>query len=101
MEKQFPELVITGDDGIKGVSYSNMTAVLVEGIKEQQNEINDLNTRLSALEQKSGISNPQSAGMNPLGLNINSWLLISILAGGVIVIFIKRRSFTVSILNKK
>jgi len=101
MEKQFPELVITGDDGIKGVSYSNMTAVLVEGIKEQQNEINDLKTRVLALEQKSGISSTQTAGMNPLGLNINSWLLISILAGGVIVIFIKRRSISVSILNKK
>jgi Chaperone of endosialidase len=57
MEGVCPELVSTDPDGFKSVSYSRMTAVLVEAIKEQQQLIReqaaalgDVLRRLSAVE---------------------------------------------------
>ncbi|HAY71200.1 MAG TPA: hypothetical protein DCX89_04860 [Saprospirales bacterium] len=42
LEKEFPEFVVTEDNGYKSVSYDKMTAVLVEAVKEQQSEIDEL-----------------------------------------------------------
>jgi hypothetical protein len=42
LEVTFPELVITNPDGTKAVKYQNATAVLIEAIKEQQKQINEL-----------------------------------------------------------
>jgi len=42
VEAVFPELVKTGHDGYKSVDYNSMTAVLVEAIKKQQEEIEGL-----------------------------------------------------------
>ena len=46
VEKILPELVKEGPDGIKSVAYQNMVAVLIEAIKEQQEQINELKERL-------------------------------------------------------
>jgi hypothetical protein len=45
LEKVFPELVRTDDKGYKAVSYEKLTVVLLEGLKEQQKQLN------SALEE--------------------------------------------------
>jgi hypothetical protein len=42
VEKQFPQLVHTDEEGMKSVAYSNMIPVLIEAIKEQQEQINEL-----------------------------------------------------------
>jgi hypothetical protein len=42
LEVNFPELVITNTNGTKAVKYQNVTAVLIEAIKEQQKQINEL-----------------------------------------------------------
>lgn len=42
IEKFFPEMVQTNADGYKAVDYSRMAPVLVEAIKEQQKEMNEL-----------------------------------------------------------
>jgi hypothetical protein len=42
LEKEFPELISTNNDGTKGVKYQNAVAVLFEAIKEQQKQINEL-----------------------------------------------------------
>lgn len=66
VEKVFPELVTTGDDGYKSVAYASLVAPLIEAIKElshkidtlfikyfdQQKEIDSLKTRLDTLEQR-------------------------------------------------
>ena len=39
MEKEFPELVTTNNDGYKGIAYDKFTAVLLEAIKTQQTQI--------------------------------------------------------------
>jgi hypothetical protein len=44
----FPHLVSHDDEGkVHGVQYSKMTAVLLEAIKEQQVQIDDLKAKLN------------------------------------------------------
>ncbi len=52
MEKEFPELVLKDDKGYGAVDYSKLSAVLLEGIKEQQKEIEELKDRIEKLEKK-------------------------------------------------
>ena len=49
VEKIIPELVYTNDDGYKSVSYEKLTAVLVEGMKEQQEQIETQKNQIEKL----------------------------------------------------
>lgn len=78
LEKSFPQLVHTNQEGEKSVDYSRMVPILVEAIKEQQAQIEQLKsekaaleveiktlrsevmTRLEALENKASSSSPGS-----------------------------------------
>lgn len=46
IEKVIPEVVITDTNGIKSVAYGNLVGLLIEAIKEQQEEINTLKVQL-------------------------------------------------------
>lgn len=46
LEEVIPEVVSTGDDGLKSVSYGNIVGLLVEAIKEQQKQIDDLKNKM-------------------------------------------------------
>jgi hypothetical protein len=48
MEKVFPEIVNTGNDGLMGVEYGNISALLIEAIKEQNTKIKNLETLLAS-----------------------------------------------------
>jgi hypothetical protein len=49
----FPELVSYGDDGeVEGFKYDRLTAVLLKAIQEQQAMIEELKTKVAALESK-------------------------------------------------
>jgi hypothetical protein len=48
VEKVLPELIETGDDGLKRVNYSSMIGLLIETVKEQQNHIEELERKLNA-----------------------------------------------------
>ncbi|MFY0593665.1 tail fiber domain-containing protein [Roseivirga sp.] len=50
VEKVLPELVITKENGFKAVNYAEMTAVLVEAVKELSKEISDLKRENSVLK---------------------------------------------------
>lgn len=50
LQKVFPEMVISKDDGTLGIRYNDLIPVLVQAIKEQQNEIDALTKRISVLE---------------------------------------------------
>ncbi len=50
VEKVFPELVRTDDNGYKAVSYEKLTVVLLEGIKEQQKQIESLQNQIGELK---------------------------------------------------
>ena len=51
VEKVLPDLVTTNNEGYKSVKYSNITAVLVEAIKEQQVIIESLQNKLDKSEE--------------------------------------------------
>jgi hypothetical protein len=48
VEEVLPELVNTNDEGIKSVKYGNIVAVLIEAIKEQQEQIDELKAQLNS-----------------------------------------------------
>ena len=50
VEKILPELVVTKKDGFKAVNYAEVTAVLVEAVKELTKEIKDLKNENSVLK---------------------------------------------------
>jgi hypothetical protein len=52
IEKVFPELVDTGADGYKSVKYANFTALLVEAVKDQQNQIEKLKSDLGRVTKE-------------------------------------------------
>ncbi|MBD0831483.1 tail fiber domain-containing protein [Aestuariibaculum sediminum] len=54
VEKVLPQVVTTdeSDDNLKSVAYSDIVPVLVEAIKEQQEQIKNLQARLDDLENK-------------------------------------------------
>ena len=63
VEKRFPELVLTSDDGIKAVAYDKMTPILVEAVNELRAEnerlaakSTSLSARLAALEARAGVA---------------------------------------------
>jgi hypothetical protein len=49
VEKVFPGLVKTDDNGYKAVSYEKLSVLLVEGMKEQQKEIEELKALVNSL----------------------------------------------------
>ena len=52
LESVFPQLVYTDEKGIKSVAYANMAPVLVEAIKEQQQQIDELKKLIQQLVKK-------------------------------------------------
>ena len=53
VEKVLPEVIVQGQEGIKGVTDSGVTALLVEAIKELKAENEDLKARIVNLESQS------------------------------------------------
>lgn len=47
VEAVLPEAVATNDNGLKGIAYQNIVALLIEAIKEQNKNIANLETQLS------------------------------------------------------
>jgi hypothetical protein len=52
IEAVLPQLVQTRENGYKAVKYDKLVALLIEGIKEQQLQINDLKSKIEILENK-------------------------------------------------
>lgn len=52
VEQVFPDLVSTGPDGYKSVDYSRLTPVLIEALKEQQRQIEQLQQQHAADQQR-------------------------------------------------
>jgi hypothetical protein len=52
VEMVFPELIETNNDGILGVRYTELIPVLIEAIKEQQEQIKELKLELDKIKNK-------------------------------------------------
>ena len=50
VEDVFPEIVHTSDDGLKSVEYGNLVSPLIEAIKEQQKQIEELKLEIEKLK---------------------------------------------------
>jgi len=50
VERVLPELVHDRENGYKGVDYSKLTGLLIEAMKEQQRQLDEMRERLSQLE---------------------------------------------------
>lgn len=48
IEHILPQVVHTNEDGMKSVAYGNIVAVLIEAIKEQQEQLDELKAKLGA-----------------------------------------------------
>ena len=53
VEEIVPEVVIDATDGYKAVKYQNMVGLLIEAIREQQEQINDLKKTVMELRNES------------------------------------------------
>lgn len=51
VEKLFPEIVMTDARGYKSVDYGRLTPILVEAVKEQQNQINAQQEQINELKK--------------------------------------------------
>jgi len=51
LEKFFPEMVFTDDSGYKSIDYSRLAPVLVETIKQQQKQIDEITKMVSELKK--------------------------------------------------
>jgi len=47
-----PEIVETRDNGYKAVKYEKMVALLIEGMKEQQEQIEKLEKQIQELKEE-------------------------------------------------
>ena len=52
LEAQFPELVRTDENGYKAVAYEKLSVVLLQALKEQQQQIDTLKVQIANLDNK-------------------------------------------------
>jgi len=52
VEKIFPEIVSTDEQGLKSIEYAKLVAPLIEALKEQQKEIEELKAEIEELKLK-------------------------------------------------
>jgi hypothetical protein len=55
IEAVLPQLVQTRESGYKAVKYDKLVALLIEGIKEQQIQINDMKVEIENLKKQKGL----------------------------------------------
>ena len=53
VETYLPQVVVTSEDGTKTIQYGNFAGLLIEAIKEQNEQIEDLMARIVKLEDRS------------------------------------------------
>jgi hypothetical protein len=66
LEKVFPNLVHTNEKGFKSVNYIGLIPVLLEAIKEQQKQIELLNTKVSTLNTENTALKAQASEIETL-----------------------------------
>lgn len=62
VERIYPEVVQTGSDGYKSVDYGRLTPILIEAIKEQQQEIDELKSLVKSLAAGKNRDDEKSTG---------------------------------------
>ena len=63
VEKVYPELVSTDADGFKSVNYAQLTPVLIEALKELQQQIETLKAQNQALQARTALVEADHASL--------------------------------------
>jgi len=89
VQKEFPELVSEGSDGMLSLSYTNLSAVLLKGLQEQQSTIDQQEGRIAELEDRLTALEAEGAAPSVAASLMGSWglaLLLGLggLAGGLL-----------------
>jgi hypothetical protein len=71
VEQVLPEVVHTDGAGYRSVAYQNMTALLVEAMKRQQTQIDELRATVQRLQQR---LQQQLGGKGSVGDQPSHWL---------------------------
>ncbi len=71
VEKVFPILVRTDADGYKSVDYVKFTPILIEAVKEQQEQIENLKNRLAEIENQNNNLKAQVSELQSLKSEID------------------------------
>ena len=50
LEPYLPEIISTDKDGFKSAKYANLTALLIQAIKEQQEQIEELREEIKEIK---------------------------------------------------
>jgi hypothetical protein len=58
LEQEYPEMVLTDENGMKSVAYANLTPVLIEAVKTLKAENDLLKGRLGRIEKLLNIIQP-------------------------------------------
>jgi hypothetical protein len=69
VEKILPEVVRTSEDGLKAVAYSEMVGLLIEAIKEQQTQINELKAEVDELKGDNASLRSSATETGTMGLS--------------------------------
>lgn len=64
VEKVLPGIVITLPDSTKAIAYTDLIALLIESVKEQQLVIDNLKCQIKELNEKIALNNLQSANIH-------------------------------------
>ncbi len=72
IEKIYPELVTTDNNGFKAVEYANVVAILIEAIKEQQTLIESQNKEIESLKTSNAYMQTQIDTMQDFQNQINA-----------------------------
>lgn len=69
VEKVYPELVKTDDLGYKSMDYMSLTAILLEGVKQQQEQIENLQAKVSEIDQLKALMHTMQSQLNAIKSN--------------------------------
>lgn len=76
VEKVIPEVIRTREDGLKSVAYTELIGLLIEGMKEQQQYIDELNLKVAALEGKNLRASTQTTSLKSID-NLTAQCILS------------------------
>lgn len=91
VQAHFPELVSEGSGGHLSLSYTKLSAVLLKGLQEQQEEVESKEQRIDELEERLSALEDKVQGDRPAAVGPGLGFLVAIALGGVAGAWLRSR----------